>query len=86
MSFEIFSPIWSHVKENEKKIRKKSKIKNFEKQKKWSGDMVDRYLSPKFGINSFSGFRENDVDGRTDDGRTTTDDGRPRDDSSSAVQ
>ncbi len=40
--------------------------------------MVDRYLSPKFGINSFSGIRENDVYGwtdgrRTDDGRTTTD-------------
>ncbi len=34
--------------------------------------MVDRYLSPKFGINSFSGVRENDVYGRqTDDGRTT---------------
>ncbi len=47
--------------------------------------MVDRYLSPKIGINSFSGIRENDVYGRrTDDGRT--DDGRPRDDSSSAVQ
>ncbi len=48
--------------------------------------MVDRYLSPKFGINSFSGIREDDVYRRTDDGRTTTDDGRPRDDSSSAVQ
>ncbi len=48
--------------------------------------MVDRYLSPKFGINSFSGIRENDVYGRRTDGRTTTDDGRPRDDSSSAVQ
>ncbi len=42
--------------------------------------MMDRYLSPKFGINSFSGIRENDVYGRR------TDDGRPRDDSSSAVQ
>ncbi len=49
--------------------------------------MVDRYLSPKFGINSFSGNREKDVYGRrTDDGWTTTDDGRPRDDSTSAVQ
>ncbi len=39
--------------------------------------MVDRYLSSKFGINSFSGIRENDVYGRrTDNGRTTTDDGR----------
>ncbi len=42
--------------------------------------MVDRYLSPKYGINSLSGIRENDVYGRT-----TTDDGRQRDDSSSAV-
>ncbi len=38
--------------------------------------MVDRYLSPKFGINSFSGIRENDVYGRRTDGRTT--DGRRR--------
>ncbi len=35
--------------------------------------MVDRYLSPKFGVNSFSGIREYDVYGRTTDGRTTTD-------------
>ncbi len=49
--------------------------------------MVYRYLSPKFGINSFIGIRENDVYGRTtDDRRTTTDDGRTHDDSSSAVQ
>ncbi len=41
--------------------------------------MVHRYLSVKFGVNPLGGFRENDVDGRTDDGR-------PRDDSSSAVQ
>ncbi len=34
--------------------------------------MVDRYLSPKFGINSFIGIQENDVYGRTDDdGRRT---------------
>ncbi len=44
--------------------------------------MVDGYLSVKFGVNPLDGFRENDVYGRTD-GRT---DGRPRDDSSSAVQ
>ncbi len=43
--------------------------------------MVDRYLSPKFGVNPFSGIRENDVYGRR-----TDDDGRPRDDSCSAVQ
>ncbi len=46
--------------------------------------MVDRYMSPKFGINSFSGIWENDVYGRRR--TTTTDDGRRRDDSSSAVQ
>ncbi len=46
----------------------------------WSEDMVVRYLSPKFGINSFSGISENDVYGRR------TDDERPRNDSSSAVQ
>ena len=46
--------------------------------------MVDRYLSSKFGINSFSGSRENDVYGQRTDGQTT-DNGRPRD-SSSAVQ
>ncbi len=33
--------------------------------------MVDRYLSPKFGINSFSGIRENDVYGRTTEARVT---------------
>ncbi len=47
--------------------------------------MVDRYLSVKFCVNPLDGFRENDVYGRTD-GRRTTDDGRPRHDSSSAVQ
>ncbi len=47
--------------------------------------MVDRYLLVNFGVNPLDGFRENDVYGRTTDGRTT-DDGRPRDDSSSAVQ
>ncbi len=46
--------------------------------------MVDRYQSVKFGVNPLDGFRENYVYGWTDDGRTT--DGRPRDNSSSAVQ
>ncbi len=47
--------------------------------------MVKRYLSTKFGINIPDGFWENEFNGRTtDDGRM--DDGRPRDDSSSAVQ
>ncbi len=45
--------------------------------------MVDRYLSLKFDVNPFDGFQENDVYGRTDG---LTDDGRPRHDSSSAVQ
>ncbi len=55
-------------------------MQNFEKQKNWSGDMVKRYLSTKFGINLLDRFGENGFYGRT------TDDGRPRDDSSSAVQ
>ncbi len=34
--------------------------------------MVDRYMSPKFGVNLLDGVRENDVYGwRTTDGRTT---------------
>ncbi len=84
MSFEIFSPIRSHVNENEKKKKNriKSKIKILKnKETKWSGDMVDMYLSPRYGVDSFSGIRENGVYGRT-----TTDDGRQRDTSSSAVQ
>ncbi len=31
-------------------------MQNFEKQKKWSGDMVKRYLFTKFGINIPDGF------------------------------
>ncbi len=42
--------------------------------------MEKRYLSTKFGINLHDGFRENGFYGRR------TDDGCPRDDSSSAVQ
>ncbi len=80
MSFEIFSPIWSHVNENEKKSLKNKIFKKL--KKKCSGDMMDRYLSPKFGVNPLDGFRESDVYGWT----KMTDDGCPRDDSSSAVQ
>ncbi len=74
MSFEGFFPMWSHVNENEKKNREKSKMQNFEK-KKWSGDMVNKYLSTKFGINLLDRFRENGFYGRTDgrmDARVTT--------------
>ena len=31
--------------------------------------MVDRYLSPKFGVNPLDCFQENKVYGRTDDRR-----------------
>ncbi len=47
--------------------------------------MVDRYLSKRFGVNSFNGVWENDVYGRTDDGRRM-EDGCPRDERSSAVR
>ncbi len=51
--------IWSYMLTKTKK-----KLKKF-------GDMVDRYLSVKFGVNSHEGFRENDVYGWTKNGRTT---------------
>ncbi len=81
MLFELFSLLWSNVHE---KNRKKIKNLNCEKRKKeiWSGNMVDRYLSPKCGVNPLDGFRESGVYGRT----TTADDGGPFHDSSSAVQ
>ncbi len=71
--------MWTETKNN----RKKSKMQILKKQKEkrsgleiwWKGT-----LPPKFGINLLDGFRENGFyDGQTDDGR-------PRDDSSSAVQ
>ncbi len=52
-------------------------MQNFEKN--LSGDMAKMYLFTKFGINMHDGFWENGIYGRR------TDDGRPRDDSSSAV-
>ncbi len=45
-------------------VKNKKKI---ELKKKWPGDMVDRYLSPKFDVNSLHGIQENDVDGRQTD-------------------
>ena len=39
-----------------KKNRKNLKIENFEKRKKWSGDMVERELPTKFGLDPCSGF------------------------------
>ncbi len=39
-------------------IRKNWKIQNFEKRRKWSGDMVERELPSKFGLDPCSGFRE----------------------------
>ncbi len=56
MSFEVFSPMWSHVNENEKKIVKNQKCEILKTKKKWSGDMVKTYLSTKFGINLHDGF------------------------------
>ena len=67
------------------KTKKNVKKINFwkTKKKKMSGDMLDRYLSPKFGVNPLEGSWENYLCLRTE-GRT--DDGRPRHDSTSAVQ
>ncbi len=52
VAFEIFAPIESHVNENETNLN----IENFEKRKKISGDMVERELPTKFGLNPCSGF------------------------------
>ncbi len=81
MSFEAFSPIYGPMLLKSKNIRKKSKMQNFEK-KKWSGDMVKRYLfHQNLALICLTGSEKT---GFTDDGRT--DDGRLSDDSSSAVQ
>ena len=61
------------LKKMKKKIVKNKKIKILKnkqtnkQKKKRSGDIVDRYLSVKFGINPLDGFQENDVYGRTAD-------------------
>ena len=76
MLLEIFSPIWSHVVQT-KKIRKKPKMQNFEKQKKngleilWKGTFPPNLaLICMTGSDvtdfTFSGF----TDGRTDDAAT----------------
>ncbi len=72
---------WPYVNENGKKnVKKKSKILKFEKQKRngleiwWIAT-----CNKKFGVNPLDGFWEKDVYGRTGEGR-------PRHDSSSAVQ
>ncbi len=40
------------------------KIKDFEKAKQWSGDMVERELPTKFGLDPYSGFQETRVYGQ----------------------
>ena len=52
----IFSPIWSHVNENEKPKIKKSKVSNIEKKNNGLERMLDRYQSPNFGVNALDGF------------------------------
>ncbi len=52
------------VPSSRKRKEKRKKIKNKilkKERKKRSEDTVDRYLSPKFGVNLFSGVRENEV-------------------------
>ncbi len=61
-------------------------MQNFEKRKKWSGDVEKGTFPPNLALICMTGSEKT---GFTDDGRTDgrrTDDGRPRDDSSSAVQ
>ena len=64
MSFETFSPICSHINENETKIVKKNIQKNKILKNKMinmtniPGDMINRYLSPSFDVNLLAGIRE----------------------------
>ena len=65
----FFSPIWPHVNENEKKNRRKSKLQNFENQKKkknvCSVDIVKGYLSTKFVLMYLTGSQKTGfTDGR----------------------
>ncbi len=65
--FEMFTLIWYNVNENENNRKKKNQKFKFLKTKKWFGDMLDRYLPLKFGVNPPDGFRENEclwTDGR----------------------
>ncbi len=80
MLFEIFLLRWYHVNEHGKKSKKLKKIvkkkqKKKKKQnnnnKKWSRDIVDWYLSPKFDI-----YLTNSEKTGLADGPTTTDNGR----------
>ncbi len=69
-----FSPMWSHVKENERN-RKESKMQNFEKQKKkngleigWKGTFPPNSALICLTGSEKTGFTD---DGRTDDGQRT---------------
>ncbi len=88
MSFETFTPIWSHVNKNEKKLAKIQNLKfhnslsNFGRY--GSGDLEIWWIGtcPQnlALIHSVVSEKTMSTNGRR------TDDGRPRDDSSSAVQ
>ncbi len=69
--FEIFAPIGSHVNGNEKKNVKNWKLKILKKEKKCSGDMVERELSIIFDLDPYSSFRVTWINGRRTDGRRT---------------
>ena len=49
------------VKNKKLQFCKKQTNKQNKTKEKWSGDMVDRYLAAKFGVNPLDGFRENTV-------------------------
>ena len=84
LSFEVFSPMWSHVNENEKKIISNQKCKVLKINSldiSWKGT-----VPPNLALIRLTGSEKT---GFTDDGRTNEqlmEDGRPRDGSSAAVQ
>ncbi len=56
MKFSLPEDLMLRKTTTKKKSLKFKNPKFLKTEKKWSGDMVDRYFSTKFGINLLDGF------------------------------
>lgn len=73
LKFEMFEKctlIWFHLNKNGQKVVKNQRIRSL--KKKWPVEMVEKFLSNKFGVNPLDGFRENEYYTQTADARVTT--------------
>ncbi len=68
--FEKCTLIWFHLNKNGQKVVKNQRIRSL--KKKWPVEMVEKFLSNKFGVNPLDGFRENEYYTQTADARVTT--------------